>query len=240
MCDRNYSSYRFLATLIENNRHFVIRGSANSFACARAMLRGKGSDSQIVILQHPKKRRHKVQTLGLPKAIIVRFVRVRLSTGEDEVLVTSLTDEFSWPTVEFKEIYWKRWGVEGFYDRLKTRLNLENFTGQAAESVYQDFHATVYLTGLESILTADTDAKLAQKTLARPQQVNRMVSFNAIKNQAIDLLFRKGDTDFILSKLERLFLINPTCIRTTRKVSRNKNSSRHLLNFWKRRRKQCF
>ncbi|RKZ35450.1 MAG: hypothetical protein DRQ49_12990 [Gammaproteobacteria bacterium] len=41
-----------------------------------------------------------------------------------------------------------RWGTEGFYDILKTRLELENFTGQTKESIYQDFYATVYLTGM--------------------------------------------------------------------------------------------
>ena len=50
--------------------------------------------------------------------------------------------------------YGLRWGIESFYGLNKTRLELENFTGNGAEAVRQDFHATVYLSGLESILTA--------------------------------------------------------------------------------------
>jgi hypothetical protein len=48
----------------------------------------------------------------------------------------------------------------------KTRkpcLNLENFTDQTAESVYQDFYASVYLTSLESILTAQIDTRMSKK-----------------------------------------------------------------------------
>lgn len=240
LCDREYPSYRFLATLQALERHAVIRCSAKSFVTARAMLKGEGADSQVVTLKPHHTRRLEIQALGLPMEITVRFVRVTLDNGEYEVLVTQLVDEEVWPTEEFKPIYWLRWGTEGFYDILKTRLNLENFTGQTAESVYQDFYATVYLTGLESILTADTDALLAEKNVLHPQQVNRAVSFNAIKNQAIEILFGNGDTKLILQKLERIFLTNPTCRRENRKVSRKNKSSRCLLDYWKRRRKHCF
>jgi len=89
------------------------------------------------------------QKLGLPEKITVRFVRVRLSTGEIEVLVTSLLDEkrytsfvrvrLSTGEIEvlvtslldekrytaqmFKELYNLRWGVEGFYGVIKERVN---------------------------------------------------------------------------------------------------------------------
>ena len=240
LCDRNYPSYRFVGTLVKRNRHFVIRCSAASFAEARLMLKGEGQDSQIVTLTPHHSKLKEIRELELPEEVTVRFVRVTLETGEYEVIVTSLIDEEVYPTEDFKEIYHMRWGSEGYYDILKTRLSLENFTGKTAESVYQDFYAAVYLTGLESILTADTDEQLASKETKHPQQVNRAVSFNAIKNQALDILLHDTDTDLILSKLERLFLTNPTCSRENRKVPRKKKSSHHLLDFWKRRRKHCY
>ena len=48
-------------------------------------------------------------------------------------------------------------------------------------------YSTVYLTGIETILTADVNDKLSKKTVKNKQQVNHVVSFNAIKNQAIEL-----------------------------------------------------
>jgi hypothetical protein len=62
------------------------------------------------------------------------------------------------------------------------------------------------------------------------QQVNRAVSFNAIKNHAIEILYSDGDSDLILKKLEALFLTNPTLYRENRKVPRKKRSARQLLN----------
>jgi hypothetical protein len=204
------------------------------------MLKGEGQESQIVKLTPHHSKLKEVRELELPEEVMVRLVRVTLETGEYEVLVTLLSDEEVYPAEDFKKIYHKRWGVEGYYDILKTRLNLENFTGQTAESVYQDFYATVYLTGLESILTADVDEQLASKETQHPLQVNRVVSFNAIKNQALDILFHATDTDPIVNKLEQLFLTNPTCSRENRKVPRKKKSSRLLLDFWKLRRKHCY
>ena len=52
--------------------------------------------------------------LGLPQTLTVRFVRLRLSTGEWEVRVTSLCDEAAYPTAGFLELYHWRWGVETF------------------------------------------------------------------------------------------------------------------------------
>jgi len=98
----------------------------------------------------------------------------------------------------------------------------------------------VYLAGLESVLTADSNAKLAEKPIQHPQQVNKAVSFNAIKNQAFALLYSQEDSAVMIQKLEQLFLTNPVCRRQEREVPRQLGSTNHLLNYAKRKRKACF
>lgn len=202
--DRNYPSYRMLAELTRHGRDFVVRCSGASFATARQMLKGEGPDSQIVTLTPCAEQAPEIGRLGLPTAL-----RVRLSTGEWEVLVTSLLDETRYPTEGFLELYGLRWGLETFYGILKTRLDLENFTGLTAEAVRQDFHATVYLTGLEAILTADAQQHLDAKKTLHPQSVNRAVSFNAIKHHALELLCRDVNTTALAERLTALF--PPAC-----------------------------
>lgn len=238
--DRNYPSYRMLAEMSHLGRDFVVRCSAASFAVARQMLKGEGADSQIVTLTPCAVQMPLIQKLDLPKSLKVRLVRVQLSTGEYEVLVTSLLDEFLYPTQEFLELYHLRWGIETFYGLIKTRLELENFTGIGVEAVKQDFHATVYLSGLESLLTDAAQAQLDAKKAKYPQTVNRAVSFNAIKNQALDLLFGDMETSPILEKLTALFLTTPCLERSDRNPPRKKSSARVLLNFHKRQKKHCF
>lgn len=240
ICDRNYPSYFFVATLCHRKRNFVIRCSAASFSQAREMLKGNGPDDQTVTVKVNSGKSKEIKEGNLPQKITVRFVRVKLDTGAYEVLITNLMDKELYPTQEFKTIYAMRWGVEGFYSVLKNRLNVENFTGKTSESVYQDFYAAVYLTGLESILTSDTNDELAQKNAIYQQQVNKSVSFNAIKNQVFYLLYSDFSSDMVIEKLESLFVTNPTLVRKKRKVPRTKRSARHVLNHCKRKQKICF
>ena len=240
LCDRNYTSYRWLSTLTQHNRQFVIRCSRKSFKMAREMLNGKGNNSQTMTIKVTPDRSKEINKLGLPREITVRFVRVLLDTGEYEVLVTNLLDEHNYPTEDFKEIYYFRWGIETFFGTLKGRLDLENFSGKTAESVYQDFYAMIYLSGLESIFTEDINCQLAEKKVKNKQQVNRAVSFNAIKNCAFEILYSDDDDDEIINRLNKLFLTNIVSTRENRKVPRKKKSARHLLNYLKRKRKVCF
>ncbi len=238
--DRNYPSYRMLAELTQRERHFVIRCSAASFGAARRLLRGEGPDSQVVTLTPCAAQAPLMRQLGLPQALTVRFVRVRLSTGEWEVMVTSLRDEVAYPTVGFLELYHGRWSVETFYGVLKTRLDLENFSGLGAEAVRQDFHVTVYLTGLESILTETAQAQFDARETRHPQTVNRAVSFNAIKHHALDLLSSNLDTQPLIERLTALFLTNPTSARPQRHPPRQQTSARALLDFHRRQKKHCY
>lgn len=239
--DRNYPSYRMLAELQQCGREFAIRCSAASFAEARQMLKGEGPDSQIVTLTPCAGQKPIVREKGLPLSLKVRLVRVLLATGEYEVLVTSLLDESQYPTTEFRELYHLRWGVETFYGLLKTRLELENFTGIGVEAIRQDFYATLYLCGLESMLTDTAQTILNSKLTRYPQTVNRAVSFNAIKHLALDLLLESGlETDPLLDQLTQLFMTNPCLERPHRNPPRKKSSARTLLNFHKRQKKHCF
>jgi len=68
--------------------------------------------------------------LELDEQIKVRFVRIILSTGETEVLVTSLLDSEKYTTQMLKELYHLRWGIETFLGVLKERLKIDNFTGK--------------------------------------------------------------------------------------------------------------
>jgi hypothetical protein len=165
-----------------------------------------------------------------------------LDDGTVEVLVTSLLKEDRYPTSLFKELYHLRWGVETLYDRIKNLLSLENFSGTSVEAVKQDFYATIFLCGVEAVLTEDASAILESKPPRNrnPQQVNKMVSFNAIKNHVIALLLSEEPASAVCAKLTRLFLTNPVCVRQDRQVARKKTSPRAALHYQKRKRKFCY
>ncbi|WP_133511072.1 hypothetical protein [Candidatus Thiosymbion oneisti] len=143
--------------------------------------------------------------------------------------------------MRWRALYHQRWGVASFYGVLKTRLALANFTGLGPEAVRQDFFATVFLSGLESLLTESAQVNLDAKPTRHPQQVNRAVSFNAIKHNALQMLI--SDTNIIEALCERLtalFMTNPCSQRQDRNPPRRNTSARGLLDFYRRRRKLCY
>lgn len=241
--DRGYPSYLFLANLmLLPGRHFVIRCSKGSFAAARELFEQDIVTSRVVTINPPHAKQKEIKALNLPEEITVRFVSVRLNTGELEVLVTSLLDEKEYPIEDFKEIYNLRWGVESFYGVIKERLELENFSGKTVLSVKQDFYSTIFLTGLESLTTQTADLRLAIKSECNvlKQTVNNMVSFNGLKNHVIEMFYCDIPIINVLETLTNWFMMAPTIKARERQVPRKKSSARTSLNFYKRVKKHCF
>ena len=243
LLDRGYGSYELMSKILDFKGNFVIRLSKQTFKVATEMFKDDTSfDITTDIYPHIElQRKHNKKEINIRKKIKIRFVKVILDNNEIEVLATSLTDTEKYPRDIFKEIYWKRWKVETFFSKLKTRLELENFTGKSVESVKQDFYSSVFLCGLESILTEDTDIILKEKeNVTHIQKVNKAVSFNAIKDRAFDILFEEEDINSILSELEALFIMNPSLERKKRNTPRKKSIPRKLIHFLKRGKKYVF
>ncbi|KHD07648.2 hypothetical protein PN36_29730 [Candidatus Thiomargarita nelsonii] len=135
-----------------------------------------------------------------------------------------------------------RWGIECLYGVIKERLKVDNFTGKTVISVKQDFYATIFLIGLESILTQQAEMQLFEKSRQNQhrQIVNNMVSFNAIKNFLIELFYHCLPIQKVMATLTDWFIKDPTYLKRKREVLRKKSSARVSLNYYKRVYKPCF
>jgi Transposase DDE domain len=226
--DRGYASYELWAHLVGRGRKFVCRCARNSFSQVNRLFRqNRAGVSQVVWLHPPDGKMGAVRQEGLREKIQVRLVTVRLPSGELEVLATNLLDAQKYPTKEFAWLYHQRWGVETFYGQLKSRLDLENFTGQSVEAVRQDFHAAIFLSNLETILTRPAQEQLAQQSQSHehPKQANHAVCFHALKNRLMELLLSQEPIPGVVLQLQELFLANPVSVRPRRKVPRQKVSA---------------
>lgn len=221
--DRGYTSHCWLAAVREKGAHFVSRCSRSSFAVARSLFNADRAGVSVrAIIKVCKNAKAECRRRGWPLEMTVRFVTVRLSSGELEVLVTSLLDEAVYPTREFADLYWRRWGHETFYRRLKSRLDLEHCSGQTVEAVQQDFAATVLLSNVESVVIGPAVEQLSMQTVQReqPVKINRAVSMHALKVRLIDLLASQMPAEQILSELSEWFQANPVTVRPGRRVER--------------------
>lgn len=241
--DRGFTGYVLMAQVLARGAHFVGRCSKSSFAAAQELFRvDRAGRSKTVKLVAACDQRAELQRLGLPRELTVRFVSVRLPTGELEVLATSLLDEAAYPTAEFSTVYHWRWNHETYYGRLKGRLDLENWSGQSAEAVRQDFHAAVLLANLESVLSGPAQEAVAQRSVTAqyPQQVNRAVSYHALKDRLLDLLIEDRPVREIIGELQEWFMGSPVTVRPKRPKPRQKLSLHRSYHFQRNVRKTVF
>jgi hypothetical protein len=226
--DRGFTGYRYLAEHIQRGVKVIGRCSSGSFAAAQELFRmNRAGRSKIVKLFAPADQRAELKALGLPLELTVRFISLRLPDGKLEVLVTTLLDEVKYPTKEFLDVYHCRWGHETFYNELKSRLDLENFSGETVEAVRQDFHAAVLLCNLESLLTRPAQTAVQEKSVEdqHPKQLNRGDTYHALKDQLLELLYSDTPAEMVIRKLQRLFLSRPISVPADRKVPRRRRQS---------------
>lgn len=119
------------------------------------------------------------------RTLRIRVIKVALSSGEIETLLTNLTEELL-PSAEAGELYFKRWGIETAYDTLKSKLQLENFSSKTEVGVKQDFYATVYLMGFAEICAAEATCSIETadqgKNLKHKRKANMNRTINALRN----------------------------------------------------------
>src|SRR6266851_2238747 len=235
--DRGFTGYRYLAWHHRLGLDYIARCSSGSFAAAQQMFRmNRAGRSKVVKLFASSEEKAQLRGLGLPLELTVRFLSVRLPTGELEVLATSLLDESAYPTEGFSEVYHWRWNHETFYGVIKGRLDLEHFSGQTAEAVRQDFHSTLLLSNVETVLTGPTTTALQEPSLGQehPQQINHAVAFHALKDQLLALLYSDYPVEEVIEKLQRLFKGSPVSVRANRKIPRHKLSLNRSYHFQRR------
>jgi hypothetical protein len=241
--DRGFTGVVLMAQVLARGAHFVGRCSKGSFAAAQDLFRAnREGRSQMVKLVASPAQRAQLRELGLPGEVIARFVSVRLPTGELEVLVTSLLDQRAYPTREFLEVYHWRWHHETYHQMLKGRLDLENWSGHTVEAVRQEVQVAVFVANLESLLSQPAQEELSAGDAQRqyPAQVNRAVSYHALKEHLLDLLWSRRPLEKVLEEMQRWMRSNPVSLRPHRQVPRRPPSFNRSYHYQRHLRKTVF
>lgn len=161
------------------------------------------------------------------QTIQVRLIKVILDNGTVEVLATNLFDTLEYPQSVFKELYFKRWGIETSYSTLKNQLQLEAFSGQRVTTIMQDFYINFFLSNLQQVIAKSCENKVVSLAQARKYhyKVNKNVAFGLMKNRIIDL-FMIHDPEKILHRLQELFIQHLEPIRPNRKYPHRRKAMR--------------
>jgi len=178
--DRWYPSAEYVAFLYETGFHFVMRVRSKFNLEADAI-----KTQSWIRLKHEGKE------------YPVRVLKVTLNTGETETLFTSL-DQKQLPLEKAGALYFERWKVETAYDQLKSKLELENFSGKTKTSVLQDFYATIYLANMIAFADEEADKRIAEtdrdKELKYVRKANRSRSIFKFRDIFLRLIMEPDES----------------------------------------------
>lgn len=218
LLDRGYPCFWLLFLLTARGIGFCVRMKGNWWLEARDFA-DSDEPERIVKFRLPKKDREKLS--GYPHVweteISCRLIRVVLESGEVEVLCTSLVDTEKYAVHEFGMLYRYRWNEEEAYKLLKSRAELEAFSGKTAKAVRQDFHAKVFLLTLCAAYAHPIEEKViaeykADRNRKRQQKINRTNAVATVMDMVVPL--------FIKKKFERALRAFDDIVYKTREVVR--------------------
>ena len=176
--DRGYPSYDLINYLESEKIKYLMRVSRSFISGSVWDTKGPDEIKEVKIGK---------------KTLKVRIIGFLLDSDEEEILVTNLTDE-SFDIKDFKELYFKRWGIETKFNELKSRLQIENFTGDTQIAVEQDFYASIYLSNMAAIAKEQANQEIKEKNEDKNLKYTYKVNTN--------ILIGKLKDSFVLALLE--------------------------------------
>lgn len=196
LLDRGYPCFWLLFLLIAKKIDFCVRLQDDWWLKVKDFT-DSDEKERIVTFSLPKKDYKKLSDYPeiQDQVLSFRLVKIELENGEKEILCTSLLDAQAYPYEDFAQLYHYRWNEEEAYKLLKSRIELENFSGKTAKAVKQDFHAKVFLMTLCAAFAHPIEEKVVQEFKADEQRkfdqkINRTNALAMTQDMIIGLFIR--------------------------------------------------
>lgn len=225
LLDRGYPSIALLYLLIAKKIEFCVRMKENWWLKVKDFSNSTEKEC-IVKFSLPKKDWAKLKDYPelLDKEICCRLIKVELENGEKEILCTSLIDDKKYSYDDFEGLYHLRWNEEEAYKLLKTRIEIENFSGKTALSVRQDFHAKIFLLTLCAAYAHPITERVSQEYKADQdrkyeQQINQTNAIASTREILIQV-FLKGNIQKALDAFDHIVAATREIVRPNRKNER--------------------
>lgn len=226
--DRGYPSYDFIHQHEERKLDYLMRVKT-SFSQLTLDFEKSRKPSQTVDIYPGKNVRISGKAYDRKTPIKIRLVRVELPKGQVEILMTSLLDCSKYPTGIFQKLYFKRWGVETFYDELKNKLKVEHFSGYSNQSIQQDFYAALFVSNVQTLIVSELEDEMPINNDRNKYsyKVNTNLSYGFLKNRVIQLFMEADPSENkMVDELKSLFRSHLVPIRPDRSYERKSGKYR--------------
>jgi len=236
LLDRGYPSIALFYLLRYMGVYFCARMKEDWWLTVKEFAES-GEKDRIVEFNLPKKDRElfgeHLEMINDP--VTCRLICVTLPGGQKEILCTSLTDTEKYEYDGFPELYHLRWNEEEAYKLLKSRAEIESFTGKTALAVKQDFFARIFAMSYCSILAFPIIEKVRQEYTEdknkHPQKINGTNALAMFRNISIGLL-DKGNINGAIEAFDTIVYNTREIVRPDRKNERKKRPKKlHYMNY---------
>lgn len=222
--DRGYPSYLFFERLQKEGFKFCFRLSSGWREAYRLL--ANQNDVSWTIAKGYRIKDGSGKEIALKEAIVgLRLVKIPLSNGDFEVLVTNLTDTEQYTLAVLKELYHLRWSIEECYKRLKQVAQIEYFSGRTVQAIEQDFYARIVMLNMMAMMETQSLQPELQKARTNKQkhamQINRVQTMAKLKDSFLEIAYGNN----IKLTIEKMLKVAVKCydiIRPERHFKRNK------------------
>lgn len=197
LLDRGYPCIWLLFLLKARGVEFCVRMKDDWWLSVKGFAESDDKE-RIVTYTLPKKDHKKLADYPqmANQTMSCRLIKIELENGEKEILCTSLNDMKKYDYLDFEELYHYRWNEEEAYKLLKSRIELENFSGKTAVAVQQDFFAKVFLMTLCAVYAHPIEERVineykADKERMHDQKINRTNALSMTQDILISVMIKK-------------------------------------------------
>lgn len=230
----------------ENGSKYIIRLKNDFSNTVKNFM--ESNDNEVFITESLSEKTYKrLEEFGIRKSkkdmISYRLVKVLLSTGETEILMTNLDNSFIINDLE--TLYRLRWGIETCFFCIKSHQMLGTFSGYSKEVILQDiwvnllFYNMQSITNLEANLRAKEISQKRQKKSSKRKkkenggyQLNRNIGAGILRDNWFNLWEKKGkNLEKILEIMQKRYVQNLEMIKFSNKKRERKmirTNDRHL------------
>lgn len=177
LMDRGYPAFDLINDMEKLKINYLMRCNKDNFL---KEIRDAKSGDQIV---HIKRK-------GIE--LYIRVVTIKIK--DDAVTFITNLNDIDISTIE--KLYHKRWDVETLYNKLKNRMEIENFSGLDELCVKQDFYTTLLLSNMAACAIFESQKELdntcKKKELSKEYRINHTYAVSELKMRLIELVYTES------------------------------------------------
>lgn len=187
--DRGFGYFNIFKRLIIQKRDFCIRVSSSNSTFAKQVMSNPCEDF-ITEWQPSEREKRTCAEHGQDcEPIKVRVSKIKLKTGEIELLISSLKPKYI-SLADIDKLYALRWGIEEGFKKLKPKMKLEQFGSRKPEGINQEFQAHIFMMNLVALLGINVRDTIEKNMNKRRYNYifNWQNAFRFVRNSLIELV----------------------------------------------------